>query len=52
MNNYEDYVLAALDIVSAWEIPDEHVARIVNDQAKLMSGIPAEEILGGPSEIL
>ena len=50
--SYENQILDALMIVSAWDIPDEDFAQAVNDQAKLMSGIPPEEILEGPSETL
>ena len=50
--SYENQILDALMIVSAWDIPDEDFAQTVNDQAKLMSGIPPEEILGGPPETL
>jgi hypothetical protein len=39
-------------IVSAWDLPEEELADAVMDQAKLMSGMPPEEILEGPSEIL
>ena len=48
----EDYISDALLIVSGWNVPDEDFARTVNDQAKLMSGMPPEEILEGPSETL
>ena len=39
----EDYIPEALDMVSAWDIPDEDFAQTVNDQARLMSGITPEE---------
>ena len=39
----EDYIPEALDMVSAWDIPDEDFAQTVNDQAKLMSGITPDE---------
>ena len=50
--NFEEYVITALELVSAWDIPDEDFARTVNDQAKLMSGMPSEEILEGYPETL
>ena len=42
---YQDLIPEALEIVSAWDIPDEDFAQAVNDQARLMSGMPPEEIL-------
>ena len=50
--NLHDYIIEALEIVSAWDIPDEDFAQIVTDQAKLMSGIPPEDILEGHPETL
>ena len=50
--NYENQILDALMIVSAWDIPDEDFAQVVNDQAKLMSSMPPEEIREDPSETL
>ena len=50
--NQLDYILDAIDLVLAWDVPDEDFAQVVNDQAKLMSGIPSEEILESPSETL
>jgi len=43
--NYENLILDALMIVSAWDLPDEELADAVNDQARLMAGINPEEIL-------
>ena len=37
--NYQDYLSDALELVAAWEIPDEDFAEAVIDQAKLMAGI-------------
>ncbi|WP_165954397.1 hypothetical protein [Seongchinamella unica] len=48
MQTYEDYLPDALEIVSAWEIPEEEFAQVVNDQARLMAGSgvePTPEIL-------
>ena len=39
----EDYILDALETVSAWDIPDEDFAQTVNDQARLMAGFPPDE---------
>ena len=43
--NYENQILDALMIVSAWDIPDEDLADAVNDQAMLMSGVNHDEYL-------
>ena len=40
--NYEDYILEALTMVAAWEVPEEDFAQAVNDQARLMAGIYLE----------
>jgi hypothetical protein len=47
---YEDYLQDALDIVSAWEIPEEQFFDTVRDQAKLMAGLPVDWLgeLAGP----
>ena len=39
----EDYIPEALETVSAWDIPDEELAEAVNDQARLMAGVPPDE---------
>ena len=36
--NYEAYIPEALELVSAWEIPLEDFAQVVNDQARIMAG--------------
>ena len=45
----EDYIPEALEMVSAWEIPDEDFAQTVNDQARLMAGVLSENT---PEDIL
>ena len=40
--NYEDYVADALDMVAAWEVPEQDFAQAVNDQARLMCGMNLE----------
>ena len=40
--DYSYYVSEALEIVSAWEIPEEDFAQTVNDQARLMAGMNLE----------
>ena len=39
----ENYVTEAIEMVSAWDIPDEDLAQTVNDQARLMAGINPDE---------
>jgi hypothetical protein len=50
--HYENYLTDALEIVSAWDVPDEQLADTVNAQAKLMAGIPSDEILESHPETL
>jgi len=38
-----DYILNALDMVSAWDLPDEDLADAVNAQARLMAGLDPDE---------
>ena len=35
----ESYILDALEIVSAWDLPDDVLADAVNAQARLMAGV-------------
>jgi hypothetical protein len=37
-HNYQDYISSAIDMVSAWDLPDGEFLQAVADQAKLMSG--------------
>mgnify|MGYP001820629248 CR=1 FL=1 len=39
----DEYILDALETVSAWDIPDEDFAQTVNDQARLMAGIHPDD---------
>ena len=39
----EDYILDALEMISAWDLPDEELADAVNAQARLMAGIHPED---------
>jgi hypothetical protein len=41
---YENQILDALMIVSAWDLPEEDFADAVNDQARLMAGIDPEDV--------
>ena len=47
----EDYIQDALEMVSAWDLPDEDLAQAVNDQARLMAGIDPEESWEDPQDI-
>jgi hypothetical protein len=47
--DYESYINDAMDIVSAWEIPEEDFAQAVNDQALLMAGMNLEPSSDLPS---
>ena len=42
MNDYSVYLLDALEIVSAWDLPDDDLADAVNAQAHLMAGYPPD----------
>jgi len=46
--NIEDYIPEALEMVSAWELPEEDFAQAVVDQARLMSGIDLDYRATGP----
>ena len=48
MYTLEDYIPEALDMVSAWDVPDEDFAQTVNDKARLMAGIQPEEAWSDP----
>ena len=43
----EDYIFDALEIVSAWDVPDEELADAVNAQARLMAGINPDDFWEG-----
>ena len=47
----EDYIKDALEMVSAWDLPDEDFAQAVNDQARLMAGVDPDEALEDPQDI-
>jgi hypothetical protein len=42
--NYENQILDAFMIVSAWDIPDEDLADTVKDQAMLIAGVNPDDI--------
>jgi hypothetical protein len=47
----EDYIFDALEIVFAWDVPDEDLADAVNDRARLMAGIHPDELWEGHADI-
>ncbi len=42
--NIENYILDAIEIVGAWDIPDEDFVNAVNDQTMLMAGVNPDDI--------
>ncbi len=52
MEDLEDYVLEAFEIVSAWGLPEEELADAVNAQARLMAGITPEGTWEDHADIL
>jgi hypothetical protein len=48
---YQDYLQDALDLVDAWEIPEEDFPQAVNDQARLMCGLALEPSIYNPTEL-
>ena len=41
--DYENYILAALEMVTGWDLPEEDIPQAVNDQARLMAGLTPED---------
>jgi hypothetical protein len=41
--NQQDYILDAVEIVSAWDLPEEELADAINNQARLMAGLGPDE---------
>ena len=39
----EDYIPEAIEMISAWEIPEEELVDAINAQARLMAGVLPEE---------
>jgi hypothetical protein len=48
----EDYIVEALELVSAWDIPEEDLADVVNAQARLMAGIHPDDFWEGHANML
>ena len=42
--NIQNHIIEALEIVSAWDLPEEDFADAVNDQAMLMAGVNPDDI--------
>jgi hypothetical protein len=41
---FEAHLFEAIEAVSAWDLPEEEFADAVNAQAKLMAGVPSDEL--------
>ena len=41
--DYESYIPEALELVLAWDLPDDALADAANQQARLMAGIYPED---------
>jgi hypothetical protein len=50
--NQNDYIIEALDIVSARNIPDEDLAYAINEQTRLMAGVDHDEFLESLTDII
>ena len=48
--NIENYILDAIELVSAWDLPEDKLADTVNDQAMLMAGVNPDDIRKYPQE--
>jgi len=48
---FVDYLQDAIDLVDAWQIPEEDFAQAVNDQARLMCGLALEPSIYNPTEL-
>ena len=42
MDTYIDYLQQALIQVDAWDLPEAEFVQAVNDQARLMAGVPVD----------
>jgi hypothetical protein len=49
--DFEDYLQDAIDLVDAWEIPEEDFPQAVNDQARLMCGLALEPSIYNPTQL-
>ena len=51
MQSFEAYLAEAIEIVSAWDLPDDEFAAAVNSQARLMAGLSPDESWSFNSEV-
>ena len=49
--SYENQILDALMVVSAWDLPEEELADAIIDQAMLMAGVSPDELPERQSDI-
>ena len=49
--NYENYILDAVEIVGAWDIPEEDLADAINEQARLMAGANPDDLWEDQPEV-
>ena len=50
--NIENHIMEALEIVSAWDLPEQELAEAINDQARLMAGNNHDEFLESLIDII
>ena len=44
MFTLEDHIPEAIEMVSAWDIPEEELADAINAQARQMAGVPPDDL--------
>ena len=49
--NQDNYIIEALEIVTAWDLPDEGLAAAIADQAMLLAGVNQDELWEDNSKI-
>jgi len=47
---YQDFLQDAIDLVDAWDLPEEEFAHAVNQQARLMAGLGLEPSTDIPAD--
>jgi hypothetical protein len=50
--NYENYILDAVEIVGAWDLPEDELADAINEQARLMASVDHDEYLDNLIDII
>ena len=48
--DYQQYLQDAIELVDAWEVPEEDFAQAVNQQARLMAGMGLEPSFETPAD--